>query len=305
MSQAADESTEVSRADILDEISRIIGALESHSDPAVRQNVAALLQGIDTVHRTALSHLFGVIQGMGGEAFMNRLTADPAIRLLFMSYDLLAVDRRLTAEEALDAVRGHLHSHGVDVELLDVAGSEVFVRLHGIAESRLNVDAVSHDIEEALKPALIGFQALVIGDRQKTKPGEFVQLGGRRVPQRPVYRAAFSASELRAGEIRAMELDEASVLIARIEEEFYAVANHCGESPLPLSYSRLEGAVLVCSWHGCRYDIRTGARVDDPDSDRLRVYPVKVTDGEIQIAIGVEPVVPSSDSAIADSAASL
>ena len=304
MSQTADDSTEVSREDILEEISRIIGKLEAHSDPAVRENVAALLEGIDTVHRTALSHLFSVIQGMGGEAFINRLTADPAIRLLFMSYDLLAVDRRLTAEEALDAVRGHLHAHGVDVELLDVAGSEVFVKLHGIDESGLNVDAVSHDIEEALKVALIGFQALVIGDRQKTKPGELIQLGGRRVPQRPVYRTAFSANELGAGEIKAVELGEDSVLIANLDEEFYAVANHCGESPLPLTFSRLEGATLICSWHGCRYDMRTGARIDEPDFDRLRVYPVKVRDGQIHIAVGVEPAMNASSSAASDSPSS-
>lgn len=290
MNPAADESTEVSREDILDEISRIIGALESHSDPAVRENIAALLAGIDTVHRTALSHLFGVIQGMGGEAFVNRLTADPAIRLLFMSYDLLAVDRRLTAEEALDAVRGHLHAHGVDVELLDVAGSEVFVRLHGLAESGLDVDAVRHDIEEALRVALIGFQALVIGDRQTKKPSELIQLGGRRVPQRPVYRSAFPATDLAAGQIRAVELGDASVLIANVDDEFYAVANHCGESPLPLAYSALDDSTLVCSWHGCRYDVRSGARVDDPDSDRLRVYPVRVSDGNLEIAVGVEPV---------------
>ena len=301
MSQTVDEATEVRREVILDDISRLIAALESHPDPAVREQVDALLEGIDTVHRTALSHLFGAIQGMGGDAFINRLTADPAIRLLLMSYDLLAVDRRLTAEEGLDAVRGHLHAHGVDVELLDVAGSEVFVRLHGIAESGLNVDAVRHDIEEALRVALIGFQALVIGDRQTTKPGELIQLGGRRVPQRPVYRSAFPASELGAGEIRAVDLGDDSVLIANIDDEFYAVANHCGESPLPLAFSRLDGAILVCSWHGCRYDMRSGARLDDPDSDRLRVYPVKVSEGEIRIAVGVEPAVPLSHSANADS----
>jgi nitrite reductase/ring-hydroxylating ferredoxin subunit len=291
MNPVADESAEVSRDDILDEISRIIAALESHPDPAVRENVVALLAGIDTVHRTALSHLFGAIQAMGGEAFVNRLTADPAIRLLFMSYDLLAVDRRLTAEEALDAVRGHLHAHGVDVELLDVAGSEVFVRLHGIEESGLNVGAVRHDIEEALRAVLIGFQELVIGDRQSMKPAELIQLGGRRVPQRPVYRVAFPASELASGATKAVELGDDSVLVANVDDELYAVSNHCGESPLPLAFSTLEGATLVCSWHGCRYDVRSGARVDATDADRLRVYPVRMIGGNVEIAVGVEPVV--------------
>ncbi|HEU4367924.1 MAG TPA: NifU family protein, partial [Methylomirabilota bacterium] len=119
--------------DLLDEVQRLIAALEAHPDREVRAQLTALLQGIDTIHRTALTRLVGAIQAMAGEAFVNRLTADPAIRLLLTSYDLLAVDRRLLAEEALDTVRGHLHAHGVDVELADVVGGAVYVRLHGVA----------------------------------------------------------------------------------------------------------------------------------------------------------------------------
>ena len=122
--------------DILEEVQRLIAELESHPDQAVRTAVTTLLQGIDTVHRTALTHLVGAIQGMAGEAFVNRLTADPAIRLLLMSYDLIAVDRRLHAEEALDSVRGHLHDRGIDVELAEVVGGAVYVRLHGIEAQR-------------------------------------------------------------------------------------------------------------------------------------------------------------------------
>ncbi len=292
MSEASDESSvELEREDILDEISQIIAGLETHSDPDVREQVTALLAGIDTVHRTALSHLFGAIQSMGGDAFMNKLTADPAIRLLFMSYDLLAVDRRIITEEALDAVRGHLHSHGVDVELLEVAGSEVFVRLHGLEASGLSEEDVKHDIEEALRIPLIGFQSLVIGERNKVKPGELVQLGGRRTAQRPVYKTLFRADELAPGELRTAELNETdSVVVVNVDEEFYALANACGESPLPLTYSKVEGSILVCSWHGCRYDVRTGARVDFPDDDRLRIFPVKQIDGDIRIVVGTEPV---------------
>src|SRR5262249_58110785 len=97
-----------------------------------------------------------------GGAYVTRRPADPAIRLLLTSYDLLAVDRRLLAEEALDTVRGHLHGHGIDVELADVVGGAVYVRLHGPAG---NVNAVRHDLEEALRAGLVGFQELVLGDR--------------------------------------------------------------------------------------------------------------------------------------------
>src|SRR4030095_7530892 len=108
--------------DILEDVQRVIAELEAHPDPAVRTAISTLLQGIDAVHRSALTQLVGAIHAMAGEAFLNRLTADPAIRLLLMSYDLIAVDRRLHAEEAIDVVRGHLHEHGIDAEVREGAG---------------------------------------------------------------------------------------------------------------------------------------------------------------------------------------
>ncbi|MDQ3081099.1 MAG: Rieske 2Fe-2S domain-containing protein [Gemmatimonadota bacterium] len=279
------------RDDLLDEIADIIDSLESYPDPVVREHVSALLGGIDAVHRTALTHLFSAIVGMGGEQFMDRLTADPAIRLLFMSYDLLAVDRRINTEEALDAVRGHLHSHGVDVELLDVSGSEVFVKLHGTDSSGLPIEAIRRDIEAALREGLIGFQILVIGERQRApKAAELVKLGGLRRANRPVYHSAFPATDLEPGETRAIEAGAESILIANVGGEYYAVAANCGESPLPLAYSSLDDAVLVCSWHGCRYDVRSGVRADASGGDRIRVYPVRVEAGNVEVAVGVEPV---------------
>lgn len=275
--------------DVLKEISGLIAELQSHSDPSVREQIAALLAGIDAVHRTALSHLFTAVQGLGGEKFVNRLTADPAIRMILMSYDLLAIDRRLIAEEALDAVRGHLHAHGIDVEILDVAGSEVFVKLHGLDDSGMPIEAVRHDIDVALREGLIGYQALVFGERATEKPSELIHLGGLKRAQRPVYRAALDAFDLPAGGIKGVELDGAPILIANVGGEIYAVSNRCGESPLPLEFSRLDGPILVCSWHSCQYDVRSGARVDAGAGDRLRVYPVKLDSGMIQVAVGVEP----------------
>ena len=139
------------KPDLLEEVQRLIDTLESHPDPAVRAAITALLQGVDAVHRTALTHLVNAIRGMAGDAFVNRLAGDPAIRLLLMSYELLAVDRRVLAEEALDAVRGHLHDHGIDVELVDVVGGAVYVRLHGLRDSGPGLEAVRHDVEEALR----------------------------------------------------------------------------------------------------------------------------------------------------------
>jgi nitrite reductase/ring-hydroxylating ferredoxin subunit len=277
--------------DILEEVQQLIAELQSHPDAAVGARLTDLLQGIDTIHRTALTHLVTAIQAMAGEAFINRLTADPAIRLLLMSYDLIAVDRRLHAEEALDTVRGHLHDHGVDVELAEVVGGAVYVKLHGLERGGVAAAAVRHDLEEALKLGLVGFQELVVGNRATARPPELLQVGGLRRAQRPVYRRVGPASEVASGTVRAVNLEGLAVLVANVAGDFYAVANQCGDSPLPLQFSTLEGAELRCSWHGCRYDVRTGQRVDGPE--RLAVFPVAVENGDIRVAVGVEPAAPA------------
>ena len=51
----------------------------------------------------------------------------------------------------------------------------------------------------------------------------------------------------------------------------------------------LDGAELTCSWHGCRYDIRTGRRLDYPEAsaeEQLSVLPVRVMDGFVEVVVG-------------------
>jgi nitrite reductase/ring-hydroxylating ferredoxin subunit len=270
--------------DVLVEVDELIGRLQGAHGAEVASEVTRLLAGIDAIHRAGLTHLLQAIRSMGGDAFINRLIADPAIRMLLMSYDLIAADRRLAAEEALDAVRGHLHAHGVDVEILEVVGGVVYVRLHGVAGGPLSEDAVMHDLEEALRAGFVGFQELVT--RAPRSSGVLIPVGTLR---RPVYHDVLSVNDLADGEMKAVDLEGQSVLIARLGSEYVAVSNRCGSTPLPLEFSRLDGAELQCSWHGCRYDLRTGNRLNAA-GDRLAVFPVRVNDGAVQIAVAAEPV---------------
>ena len=111
--------------------------------------------------------------------------------------------------------------------------------------------------------------------------------------KRPVYRRACALDEIAPGGIRSALIDDMNVLIARVGEDVYAVRNACGDGPLPLEYSTLEGPELTCSWHGCRYDIRTGRRLDYPNAspeEQLTVLPVRVQDGFVEIVVGTTPV---------------
>jgi nitrite reductase/ring-hydroxylating ferredoxin subunit/Fe-S cluster biogenesis protein NfuA len=271
--------------DLLVEVEQLIGRLQHAHGADVADEATRLLAGIDAIHRAGLTHLMEVIRSMGGDAFVNRLIADPAIRLLLMSYDLIAADRRLAAEEALDAVRGHLHTHGVDVEILEVVGGVVYVRLHGMTGGHLSEPAVLHDLEEALRTGFIGFQELVTRAPRSAAAGT-IPLGSLR---KPVYRDVLGTDDLVDGGMKAIDLNGLPVLVARIGSDYVAVSNRCGLTPLPLEFSDLEGAELRCSWHGCRYDLRTGNRLDSA-GDRLAVYPVRVEGDLVQIAIAAETI---------------
>jgi hypothetical protein len=219
--------------DLLEVVQRAIDRLGHHSDPAVRTEVEALLTGIDAVHRTALARLVGALQSMGGEALMARLIADPAIRLLLMSYDLIAVDRRVMAEEALDDVRGHLHAHGVDVELIDVLGGVVYVPFHGIDGSDVPEHLARQDVERALKEGLRGFQQLEIGARQPTSSGGsvFVPLAGLRRLNKPVLRTVARTTDVAPGTLRGVAADNHPILVANVDGSFYAVQDRTSRRP--------------------------------------------------------------------------
>lgn len=276
--------------DVLDRVAEAIALLESHPQVEVREAARTLLEGIDAVHRAGLTQMVQAIRSTAGDAFLNRLLAEPPIRLLLMSYGLIAVDRRLQAEEAVDSVRGHLHDHGIDVEILEVVGGVVYVHLHPNGHAAESIDpsaAAIQDLQAALRAHFIGFQELVPRAREAAAPpSQFVSLDGLRRAHRPVYQDVLALDELPPGTIRSARIDDVPILCANIEGEIYAIRNECGESPLPLEFGSLTGAELKCSWHGCRYDVRSGRRVDG-DAGRVQTFPVAVKGTSIRIAVGV------------------
>jgi 3-phenylpropionate/trans-cinnamate dioxygenase ferredoxin subunit len=284
------ESTDVRpEPDVLAAVEQSIATLQNHPDAAVRDATGRLLAGIDAVHRAGLSHLVQALQGMAGDTLIRRLIADPAIRMLLMSYDLIAVDRRLQAEEAVDTVRGHLHDHGVDVEIQDVVGGVVYARLHvNRVEGKDAPPAakIRADLETALREFLIGFQELELRDRAaNAAPSAIVPLAVLRSAGRPVYQDAAAEEDVLEGTMRAAVLNETPVLLARVAGDVYAMRNQCGDSPLPLHMGSLEGPEILCPWHGCRYDVRSGRRLDG--EERLQVLPVRVEQGRILVAVDV------------------
>ncbi len=101
---------------------------------------------------------------------------------------------------------------------------------------------------------------------------------------------AGAVDDLPPGEMKAVDVDGESVLILNIDGEPYAFRNICPKDDrrLPLEGGRLTGNVLVCPWHNCGYDARSGKRADDEeDMPDLAVVPIALRDGQLQVAVNV------------------
>ncbi|MBX2815512.1 MAG: Rieske 2Fe-2S domain-containing protein [Saprospiraceae bacterium] len=76
----------------------------------------------------------------------------------------------------------------------------------------------------------------------------------------------------------AKNYEKVNFLISRIGADFFAVQNQCDGSFLPIDQGRIEEHLLICPWHGCKYDIRTGLSVNQPDK-KLVTFPVQIEEG--------------------------
>jgi 3-phenylpropionate/trans-cinnamate dioxygenase ferredoxin component len=76
------------------------------------------------------------------------------------------------------------------------------------------------------------------------------------------------------------------ISVARVGDRLYAFDDlcTCPGRACPLSGGLLDGTTLMCQCHGSRFDIATGAVINGPATEPLRVYAVREVDGDLQIA---------------------
>ena len=101
--------------------------------------------------------------------------------------------------------------------------------------------------------------------------------------------------ELESGAIRVMNVDDQSVILCRVEDEFFALVNACAQDGKSLEHAKLNSYTLSCPNHpGCHYDIRLGSRI--AGDGEIECYPIQINDnGSILIGIGMAytPKVPT------------
>ena len=81
--------------------------------------------------------------------------------------------------------------------------------------------------------------------------------------------------DLDPGQCRVVEVEGKTLAVFNVDGSFYAVDNTCLHRGGPLGEGELDGNVVSCPWHGWRYDVTTGANVNNP-AVKVSCFLVKV-----------------------------
>lgn len=82
-----------------------------------------------------------------------------------------------------------------------------------------------------------------------------------------------------------MEVDDERIAVFRSCAELFAVQADCLHMGGPLNEGDMRDCVITCPWHGWRYELRSGARLDRVGS-QLRTYRIREVDGWIELSTG-------------------
>ena len=91
--------------------------------------------------------------------------------------------------------------------------------------------------------------------------------------------------ELGDGERILFEIDGESIVLFKIAEVFFAIADLCSHDDGPVAEGEVEGHEVICPRHGARFDLHTGKALTLPAVVDIPAYPVRVEDGEVLVGI--------------------
>ena len=90
---------------------------------------------------------------------------------------------------------------------------------------------------------------------------------------------------LAPGSMRHVEVQEVSIVVVRAGDEVYALEDRCSHEEFPLSDGWLDNDNLVCSFHGARFDLKSGDALSLPAYEGVKTFPVRIHDNKIEIQL--------------------
>lgn len=94
-----------------------------------------------------------------------------------------------------------------------------------------------------------------------------------------------SLAQVSPGHTLKVMTDRGDILLANVEGKIYAVDDMCTHEDSSLSLGCLKGELVSCTLHGSRFSVRSGQPMEEPATEALQRYPVRITRDRIEICL--------------------
>ena len=100
----------------------------------------------------------------------------------------------------------------------------------------------------------------------------------------PGFIKVAQVSEIKPGEMMSVEVDNEQVLLVNLDGNIHAVDDICSHAYATLSEGDLSGEEVECPLHGGSFNAITGAPINPPANESLRVFSVQIEGDDILVA---------------------
>jgi Fe-S cluster biogenesis protein NfuA len=160
----------------------LLDDLESFPDPDARSRMTAIVRGLMAFYGEGLARILAIIEQHDDPEVstdvLAALTDDDLVAHLLLLHDLHPVPVEIRVARALEEVRPYLHSHGGNVELIEVVEGVARLRLQGSCQGcPSSTITLKLAIEEAImKAAPDVLQIVAEGAAEPQLPRAFVPM---------------------------------------------------------------------------------------------------------------------------------
>lgn len=251
-----------------------------------RRAVAAYGRAIEDLHGEALRRLVRALKiDPAALAAIKSAVADEVVYAVLRRHDIVKPSLNERVENALNAVRPMLASHGGDAELVRVAPPVVEVRFLGACDgcpaSMLTFHAgVKKAVQDACPEITEVRQAKGMGSGEQSinfvSPFA-VNATGNWLP-------AGTLNDIPEGGIRACVLGGEPVILFRDNSVVSCFQDSCAHLGLPLRDGAIEDGVITCPHHAFQYLLASGECLTAPEV-QLQSHAVRVVGRHVEVRL--------------------
>jgi len=222
-------------------------------------------------------------QSQEGKTLLMEMVKDPDIYALFLKHKIVRPDIKTEVAKVIELIKPYVRSHGGDVELVDVKGDTVYVRMKGACQGCSQVSATLNEgILEAIRSRVPEINKIEL---VKDIPSEAFVLFDENKNKSIKWKRIFKLIDCKEKELLSYKDTDISVILINWNGTVYAYKDCCAHQGLPLSQGTIDGnGILTCPWHGFQYDITTGECLTS-NLVQLEPVPVKIEEGWVYVGV--------------------